>query len=73
MSTIFLISILYPNTEIDIYNRWGESVFHSNGYTTPWDGTVKGQNLPVGTYYYIINLKDTIIKDPFKGGVLLIR
>lgn len=67
------ISILYPNAEIDIYNRWGENVFHSVGYSVPWDGSYKGQNLPVGTYYYVLNLHDSNIKEVFKGGILLIR
>lgn len=67
------LSLLYPNAEVDIFNRWGENVYSSKGYQTPWDGTYKGQLLPVGTYYYVINLNDSTIKEPFKGGVLLIR
>lgn len=67
------ISLLYPNAEVDIYNRWGESVFHSVGYLEPWDGTYKGQKLPVGTYYYVLDLKDSNVPEPFKGGILLIR
>ena len=67
------LAILYPKTEVEIFNRWGESIYQSVGYSAPWDGTYKGQNLPVGTYYYVINLNDVSIKEPFKGGVLLIR
>ena len=67
------IGLLYPNTEVEIYNRWGENIFSSNGYTTPWDGTYKGEPLPVGTYYYVINLNDSKVPEPLKGGVLLIR
>ncbi|MFN8358032.1 MAG: gliding motility-associated C-terminal domain-containing protein [Spirosomataceae bacterium] len=43
-----------PNCEVEIFNRWGEKIFGSIGYNTPFDGTVNGQNLPVATYYYII-------------------
>ena len=67
------LQLLYPDVEIDIYNRWGENIFNSKGYETPWDGTYNGSLLPVGTYYYVINLNDAIIKDPLKGGILLIR
>ena len=59
--------------EIDIYNRWGENIFYSKGYETPWDGTYNGNLLPVGTYYYVINLNDATITEPLKGGILLIR
>ena len=67
------LSLLYPNAEVDIYNRWGENLFHSSGYANPWDGTYKNEKLPVGTYYYVLNLNDASIPEPFKGGILLIR
>jgi hypothetical protein len=31
-------------------------VFESKGYSTPFDGFSKRVALPIGTYYYIINL-----------------
>lgn len=67
------LNLLYPNVEIDIYTRWGENIFHSEGYPVPWDGTYKGTKLAVGTYYYVIKLNDANNTDPFRGGVLLIR
>jgi gliding motility-associated-like protein len=48
----------YPGCTVQIYNRYGQLVFQSNGYTTPWDGTYKDKPLPAGTYYYIINPKN---------------
>ena len=67
------LALLYPDAEIDIYTRWGENIFHSVGYATPWDGSYKGNKLAVGTYYYVIKLNDQNNTEPFKGGVLLIR
>lgn len=40
--------------EISIYNRWGQEVFHSTDPESPWDGTVHGDKVPAGVYYYII-------------------
>jgi gliding motility-associated-like protein len=48
--------VYYPANVVDIYNRFGMPVFHSNGYGTPWDGTTNARPLPVGTYYFLINL-----------------
>lgn len=48
----------YPGSTVDIYNRYGQPIFHSNGYTKPWDGTVNGKPVPVGTYYYVIDPKN---------------
>ncbi len=45
----------YPNVIVEVFNRYGERVYYSIGYTTAWDGRYKGAELPVGTYYYIIN------------------
>lgn len=48
----------YPGCTVDIYNRYGQVIFHSVGYTQAWDGTVNGKPVPVGTYYYIVNPKN---------------
>lgn len=62
---------LYPNAQLEIYNRWGDRVFESVGYQKPWDGTYQGEPLPVGSYYYIIDLKDGSQKQ--SGFINLIR
>ena len=52
----------YPNSEVWIYNRWGNEVFYSNDYQNDWDGrslsklNVGGDELPEGTYYYLVKL-----------------
>lgn len=47
----------YPKSTIRIFSRSGEKIYDSVvGYTKPFDGTLKGVKVPVGTYYYIINL-----------------
>lgn len=48
----------YPGCTVDIFNRYGQQIFHSEGYTKPWDGTIKGKPVPVGTYYYIVDPKN---------------
>jgi gliding motility-associated-like protein len=70
------INTYYPKAEIEIYNRWGQRIFHSIGYPIAWDGTYQGTPLPVASYYYIINLNDPN-KNPednlFKGAILLMK
>ncbi|UTW67759.1 gliding motility-associated C-terminal domain-containing protein [bacterium SCSIO 12643] len=64
----------YPQAQVDVYNRWGELLFHSeDGYTTPWDGTFEGEPVPVGTYYYVIDLKDGDFPEPISGPVTIMR
>ncbi|RNI31521.1 gliding motility-associated C-terminal domain-containing protein [Rufibacter latericius] len=45
----------YPRITIEIYNRWGQQVYSSQGYPSPWDGKRNGADLPIGAYYYIID------------------
>jgi gliding motility-associated-like protein len=66
------INRLYPNVNIEVYDRWGEIVFKStNGYLIPWDGTKNGMPLPVNSYHYIIDLKNG--ERPRIGQVSIIR
>lgn len=48
----------YPGGTVEIFNRYGQMIFRSTGYAYPWDGTVNGKPVPVGTYYYIVNPKN---------------
>ena len=48
----------YMGCTVEIFNRYGQSIFYSVGYSNPWDGTVNGKPVPVGTYYYIIDPKN---------------
>jgi gliding motility-associated-like protein len=49
----------YPKNEIIIFNRWGNKVYETAPYQNEWQGTnVKGEDLPDGTYYYVLKLND---------------
>jgi len=61
----------YPNCTIDIFNRYGTKLYTSVGYPIPWGGKYNGANLPVGTYYYIINLGNG--QSVISGYVAIIR
>ena len=60
---VFFIECIeqYPNSLLQIYNRWGNEVFSAKGYDNSWDGTSVNRStigasnkLPVGTYYYTL-------------------
>jgi gliding motility-associated-like protein len=62
----------FPDVEVVIYNRWGNEVFQSTGYNDPWNGTNNGEDLPTGSYYYIIDYKSPGIEN-VNGTVNIIR
>ncbi|PVW12833.1 Ig-like domain-containing protein [Marixanthomonas spongiae] len=64
----FVISCIenYPNNKLQIFNRYGSVVYKANNYSNEWDGRAnvsgisnKGEVLPAGTYFYILEF-DTI-------------
>jgi len=63
----------FPNALVEVYNRWGELLFSSIGYSQKWDATYKGKELPVGTYYYVINLNSALHPDPITGPITILR
>jgi gliding motility-associated-like protein len=63
----------FPQAVIEIYDRWGLLVFRSeSGYSKSWDGTKNGKEMPMDSYYYVINLNEEG-KEPITGTVTLIK
>ena len=65
-------TLLYPQCEVQIYNRWGSIVYESVGYQTPWDGNFKEEPVPPGTYFYRIALNDGS-DEVLTGSISIIR
>jgi gliding motility-associated-like protein len=63
----------YKNATVEVYNRWGDQLFESVGYGEPWDGTYEGNVLPIGTYYYVININEPQFPEPLTGPVTILR
>lgn len=61
----------YPKVTVNIFNRYGEKIFFSQGYSIPFDGNYEGKPLPVGTYYYVVNPGNG--KKTITGSLTLIR
>jgi len=61
----------YPECIVEVFNRYGQPVYKSKGYSRNWDGTYNGKPLPVATYYYVIELDKALPK--LSGWVALLR
>jgi gliding motility-associated-like protein len=62
----------FPTCQVEVFDRWGQSLFKSVGYEQPWDGTYKGRYLPTGAYYYVIELNSLEVTIPPLLGVVSI-
>ena len=59
----------YPESEVSVYNRWGQRVFFSAGGKERWNGKLNGMPLPVADYHYTIDLFPGAL--PIRGTVTL--
>lgn len=60
-----------------IYSRWGEVIFYETDIAKGWDGTYKGDDMPIGTYPVLVTYKGVERESlgPFRkqASVTLIR
>lgn len=62
--------------KLKIYNRWGTLVFYQRNYSDQWGGqSDKGNDLPTGTYFYVIDFKkvDAVYGGQTTGWIYLNR
>ncbi len=62
---------LFPDNELQVFNRWGNQVFNARGYKNNWEGTFEEQTLPGGTYFYVLKLGTEA--EPLTGYVQIQR
>lgn len=73
------IDVLYPEFELEIYNRYGNMVYKGDINTPRFNGkanqtTLLGNNiLPTGVYFYIVYFNDNTGKEPIQGRLYLSR
>ena len=61
----------FPNNQLSIFNRWGDKVYSAAPYRNDWAGTYEGNDLPAGTYFYILQLSDQ--GEPLQGFITIFR
>ena len=60
----------YPDCSLNVFDKRGGRVFETIGYQNNWDGTLKGNPLPQGVYYYVFGCPN---KKVLTGTVTVIR
>jgi len=49
----------FRGARVQVFERSGERVFYTEDPDVRWDGTYKGKALPVGTYYWVLEIRET--------------
>jgi gliding motility-associated-like protein len=68
----------FPQSKLLVYSRWGDKLFEADAYANNWDGTssfgltVGSDLLPIGNYFYILQLNNSA-DEVFKGVIYLSR
>jgi gliding motility-associated-like protein len=62
----------FPNSSLEVYDRWGNVVYQNSNYQNDWDGSngKNGKPLISGVYYYIFHRSDD---DMTTGFINIIR
>ncbi len=62
----------FPQNNLQIFDRYGNSVFEMTGYDSSWDGTRGSGDVPDGTYFYVLDLQGDGT-EIVKGWIQIIR
>ena len=54
-----------------IFDKAGRIIYVKSGYLNEWDGTLNGEPLQEGTYYYIVDLGNG--SKLYKGFITVVR
>ena len=75
MNESFLPIVSYSSEyHMDIFNRGGEQLFHTDNAKVGWDGRYNNTPVLDDSYIYVINLKNSIGKSfSYRGMVTLLR
>ncbi len=65
----------FSQAVVEIFDRWGTLVWRSEpGYSSPWDGrTMNGNEVPMDSYHFVIELNTDAKKDFITGIITVIR
>jgi gliding motility-associated-like protein len=64
-------SWFYQDIIVEVFDRWGKRVFHSDGYPEPWDGTMNDKDLPMDSYHFVIRSNN--LSKPVIGNITIVR
>jgi gliding motility-associated-like protein len=75
MNDAFIVPCLdnnrFPNNRLIVFNEWGQEVYEGRPYQNNWEGSYGGAQLPVGTYFYVLDLGEG--QKPINGFLILQR
>ncbi len=58
---------------VRVFDKRGLLVYESTSLAVPWDGTMKGRELPPATYFYTIEINMPFDSRTYRGVVTIIR
>lgn len=61
----------FPNSVLQVYNRWGQAVFSSATKDKEWDAYFNGKLVPAGTYVFYLILFNG--NEPYTGTVTVVH
>ena len=73
-NTFEISTVNIAEIDVQIFNRWGQMVFHTNKLRDSWDGTYNDLLCPDGTYTYKVKYRTTSdIEETLVGHINILR
>lgn len=63
---------MFKTFKMSVVNRWGEVVFHSDDIAKGWNGMIKGNPAPVGSYIWRIEIVNNLDQTVKKNGTFVL-
>ncbi|WP_312076582.1 choice-of-anchor L domain-containing protein [Chryseobacterium sp.] len=64
----------YKNFAASIFDRYGSEIFRASKSELIWDGTLRGMNIPTGTYWYKVQWENPVSKKlELRNGWILLK
>ena len=60
----------FDSFSLQIFDRWGNSIFESTNPSAFWDGTINGKPAQIGVYAYIINYESYGVEPTTSSGTV---
>jgi gliding motility-associated-like protein len=71
--TFLYPAIPYPNYRFQVFDRYGQLVYHTNDYQQHWDGTRNGRLVGSGTYFFELRTQNCQGDEVTMKGPILVQ
>lgn len=59
------LSQIYPEAQVEVFDRYGKFLYQFTAQETGWDGTFNSRKLPASDYWFVLRLSNRTVRGHF--------